>query len=149
MEFLKNLSGDQKRIGLLVVERAEQMGVDPNLALALAFQESSLDPRKVSDAGAIGVMQVLPSTAEMLGYSGKDLRDTNTNIDIGLKYLKQGIDKFSDPMLAVAGYHSGMDHKFFTDPDNNPLPEQTRNHVKRVLDLGGFSLPSREDESEA
>jgi len=142
IELLKNLSEDQSNIGVLVFDKAQEMGIDPRLALALAFQESSLDPRKVSDAGAIGVMQVLPSTAKMLGYSEKDLRDTNKNIEIGLKYLKQGIDKFNDPMLAVAGYHAGMDHKYFTDPDKNQLPQPTIDHVNKIFQLGGFSQPS-------
>lgn len=148
MEFLDKLSDDQAKIGLMVAERAKKMGIDPKLAVALAFQESSLDPNKVSSAGATGVMQVKPTTAEMLGYSEKDLQDTGKNIDIGLQYLKQGLDKFEDPMLAIAGYHAGMDHKFFTEPDKNPLPPQTTAHVKKVQQLGGFSSLDRPKETE-
>jgi len=110
-ELLNKLNEDQAQVALEIASKAKAMGIDPRLAVALAYRESRLNPNtKNGTSGEIGLMQVMPKTAEGMGFSVEDLRDPAKNIEIGLTYLKQGLDKFGDPMLAVAGYNAGHDH---------------------------------------
>jgi hypothetical protein len=139
-ELLKKLNEDQAQVALDIARKAKEMGIDPKLAVALAFRESGLNPNtKNGTSGEIGLMQVMPKTAEMMGFTVEDLKDPNKNITIGLTYLKQGLDKFGDPVLAAAGYNAGHNHPYFTDPDKNALPESTKGYLKDIGGLGGFA----------
>lgn len=91
----------------MIVDTANQLGLDPNLALKQANIESGYNPSAVSDAGAVGVMQVLPSTAADMGVSEQQLYDPATNIKTGLTYFKQQLDRFGDTKAALAAYHDG------------------------------------------
>lgn len=144
-DFLNNLSEEQAQAALEVARKAKEMGIDPKLAVALAFRESSLNPNtKNGTSGEIGLMQVMPATAEMMGFSPEDLRDPAKNIEIGLTYLKQGLDKFGDPVLAAAGYNAGHNHPYFTDPENKSLPASTKEYLKGISSLGGFAASPEE-----
>ena len=75
-------------------------------------QESGGNPDAVSEKDAVGLMQVLPSTAaeiaQDLGLEDYDLKDPKTNIQIGSEYLKRLVDQFDgDVELALTAYHSG------------------------------------------
>jgi hypothetical protein len=147
-EFLNKLNEDQAKVALEIARKAEQMGIDPKLAVVLAYRESRLNPNtKNGTSGEIGLMQVKPSTAEMMGFSADDLRDPAKNIEIGLTYLKQGLDKFKEPELAVAGYNAGHNHPYFTDPQNKPLPQSTKEYLREISENGGFdATPAPEPE---
>lgn len=139
-ELLKKLNEEQAQVALEIARKAKEMGIDPKLAVALAFRESGLNPNtKDGTSGEIGLMQVMPKTAELMGFSADDLKDQSKNITIGLTYLKQGLDKFGDPVLAAAGYNAGHNHPYFTDPDKNALPESTKGYLKDIGGLGGFT----------
>ena len=139
-ELLKKLSEEQTQVALEIARKAKEMGIDPKLAVTLAYRESGLNPKtKDGTSGEIGLMQVMPKTAEMMGFSVDDLKDPSKNIEIGLTYLKQGLDKFGDPVLAAAGYNAGHNHPYFTDPDKNALPESTKGYLKDIGGLGGFT----------
>lgn len=144
--ILDKLTEEQAQIALEIAQKAKEMGVDPRLAVALAYRESGLKPDAKGSSGEIGLMQVMPKTAEGLGYSPEELRDPSKNIEIGLTYLKRGLEKFGgDPVLAVAGYNAGHDHPYFTDPENKSLPESTKGYLKDISSLGGFtSAPKAE-----
>lgn len=89
----------------LITEAAARYGVDPALALAVARQESNFDQSAVSSAGAIGVMQLEPSTASDLSV---DPYDVYQNIDGGVRYLSQLLGKYQgDVSLALAAYNAG------------------------------------------
>jgi hypothetical protein len=138
---------DQLRFAQQVADTAIRMGVDPRLAVALAFRESSLNPDAVGTSGEIGLMQVMPSTAKDMGFSIEDLRNPSKNIEIGLTYLKQNLDKFGDPALAAAAYNAGPNHPFFSDADK-PLPASTEKYLTDIRDLGGFEpTPTTQDDS--
>lgn len=83
-------------------------GVDPALILAIIAQESRGNPRAVSKAGAIGLMQVMPYMAKRLcGYTRYDLFDPVKNIDCGTKllsYLKGRVETLQD---IIASYYAG------------------------------------------
>jgi len=100
---------------------AEKYEFDPMLLTAMAYQESQLDQSKRSRAGAIGVMQIKPSTAAdpNVGISGID--DVENNIHAGTKYLAFIRDRyFSDPEL------EGFNPQFFTLAAYNAGPARIR-----------------------
>ena len=148
-KLLSKLSEDQAEVALEIARKAKQMGIDPKLAVALAYRESRLNPNtKNGTSGEIGLMQVKPATAEMMGFSVDDLRDPAKNIEIGLTYLKQGLDKFGEPELAVAGYNAGHNHPYFADPENRSLPDSTKEYLREINENGGFEpTPATQDEN--
>lgn len=79
-------------------------GVDPKLLAAVAWTESHFQADAVSPAGAIGLMQIMPTTAASLGV---DPRDPVQAIDGAARYLRQAMDQFGDVRLAVAAYNAG------------------------------------------
>lgn len=148
MEFIDKLDPEQRDNALLIAREAKKMGVNPRLAVALAYQESGLKmPDKPGAAGEIGIMQIKPATAEMIGFPREKLDIPTENIKAGLTYLKMGIDKFGDPVLAVAGYNAGHDHPYFTNPSKG-LPESTKTYLKSIKSMGGFTQPEEEAEAE-
>ena len=89
-------------------------GVPPETILAVIRIESTFDVNAESDAGAIGLMQVLPSTAQevarelRMDWPGDEkLRDPAANIEIGTFYLTKLLGRFDDLTLALAAYHEG------------------------------------------
>ncbi len=102
-------------------------GIDPELVHALVMAESNYQPRAKSGAGARGLMQVMPETAEDFGIKG--LYDPQNNLEAGVQYLKFLLTRF-DLKRAIAAYNAG--------PENvrkyNGIPpfEETRDYVKRV-----------------
>src|SRR5690606_23865914 len=77
--------------GAMIARHAEANGVPAYLARAVVRVESNFRPNARGSAGEVGLMQIKPSTARMLGYSGsiKGLFDPETNIRFGMKYLGQ------------------------------------------------------------
>lgn len=73
----------------LITRYARKFGVSPELADAVVRIESHFDPRARGKAGEIGLMQIKPSTARLMGYRGsvKGLYEPETNIRLGMKYL--------------------------------------------------------------
>jgi hypothetical protein len=150
LSFIDNLSEEQRLAAIAVAEEAKKMGINPRLAVSIAFREGGLNfNSKDGSSGEIGMMQVMPSTGKMMGYTEEDLRDPQKNVEIGLTYLKQGLDKFNDPYRAAAGYNAGMDHKFFQDPEKHSLPESTVNYLKDINKFGGFTDPAPQVEADS
>ncbi len=79
-------------------------GIDPNLLASVAWTESNFNPDAVSHAGAQGLMQIMPGTAEGLGV---DPRDPLQAIDGAARYLRTQLDRFGDTRLALAAYNAG------------------------------------------
>ena len=92
--------------GGLIVSAAERHGVDPLLVAAIVQAESSFDTEAVSPRGALGLMQMMPTTAEQLGVA--DAYDPSQNLDAGVSYLAYLLRRFDDDLvLALAGYNAG------------------------------------------
>ena len=94
-----------------VAASARRNGVDPSLAMAVAFHESGFQQRVVSPVDAIGVMQVLPSTGRGISQSiGRelDLLDVDDNITAGVVLLKQLVRQTGSTDAALAGYYQGL-----------------------------------------
>ncbi|CAH2408501.1 lytic transglycosylase domain-containing protein [Mesorhizobium escarrei] len=82
-------AGDSGKYSTIIERHAASNGVPVSLAKAVIMIESRFQPNQVGSAGEIGLMQIKPSTARMMGYSGsiKGLHDPETNIKYGMKYL--------------------------------------------------------------
>jgi hypothetical protein len=150
LAFIDSLDDEQKSHLRMVIDSAKRNGVDPRLAAALAFRESSLrqtEGEKIlrGSSGEIGIMQIKPSTGKLLGYELQQLEDPRTNIDAGMRYLRQSIDKFGNPMLGAAGYNAGPDHPFFSGKGD--LDPRTVKYVNDIKKLGGFIETEEEQEA--
>ena len=135
-----------KRYTALVRTNAAEFGLDENLLYAVIRTESKFDNAAVSSAGAVGLMQLMPSTAafaaQKLGMGQEiDLFDAATNIRIGAWYLSYLLDKFEDTALAIAAYNAGegtvrnWQREGICSADGKaqifPYPE-TENYVRKV-----------------
>ena len=135
LSFFSKMTPEQWETAEMVGRMAIKHGVPPRLAIAIAMKESSLNPNVQDGAdGEIGMMQVWPSTGKMLGYSPKDLRIPEKNLEAGIKYLKQNLDAFNnDPMLAAAGYNAGTG----AIQSGNP-PAKVKNYLSILNGYGTF-----------
>jgi len=115
---------------LMVEDAAKKYGIDPELAKGVARQESNFNQDAKSSRGAIGVMQLMPDTAKELGV---DPNDVTQNIDGGVRYLKQHIDRFKDPKLALAAYNAGPTAVAKAGNQIPNIPE-TQDYVKSIMD---------------
>ncbi|MYA08469.1 MAG: lytic transglycosylase domain-containing protein [Holophagales bacterium] len=92
--------------GGLILSAAERHGVDPLLVAAIVQAESSFNTEAVSPRGALGLMQMMPTTAEQLGVA--DAYDPGQNLDAGVSYLAYLLRRFDDDLiLALGGYNAG------------------------------------------
>lgn len=96
-------------------KNAERHRLDWRLIAAQAYQESRFDPTLQSPAGALGVMQVLPTTGASMGF--RNLRDPRENITAGVTYLRKMLDMLEPGMpfgervrFALGAYNAGMGH---------------------------------------
>lgn len=108
---------------------AATVGIDPRLLAALVWTESTFRPDVISPAGAVGLAQLLPSTAEQLGV---DPYDPEQNLDGGALYLAQLLERYDGRTeFAVAAYNSGPGE--VDDAGGIPPIAQTQLYVTRVL----------------
>jgi hypothetical protein len=107
---------------------AVEEGVDPDLFLRLVGAESSFDPGAVSSKGATGLAQLMPGTAADLGV---DPTDPIQNLRGGARYLRQQLDEFGDPVLALAAYNAGPGA--VREYGGVPPFAETRNYVAKIL----------------
>lgn len=93
----------------MVVREANDLGVSPSLALALAHTESNFNPRALSPKGARGVLQIMPATARgEYGIAPDRLWDPRTNIRLGLHFLKRLQRRYGGRTdLALSHYNGG------------------------------------------
>lgn len=113
-----------------MLRAARWHGVDPSLAIAVARAESGLNPRAVSAAGALGLMQLMPGTVRSLGVS--DPFGMEQNADGGVRYLAEQIRRFGDVRLALAAYNTGPSR--VAEYGDVPPVAETERYVQRVLE---------------
>lgn len=123
------LSGDCD-LDWIIFRAGEKAGVDPRFIHAVIEQESKYDPKAVSHAGAQGLMQMMPGTAQRFGL--KDPFDATANVEAGTKYLKWLLTRFDgDVSLALAGYNAGEGS---VDKYKGVPPYgETQNYVKTIV----------------
>lgn len=127
----QNTTAEVSSTDAMLQASAHKYNVDSRLVSAVAEAESGYHQSAVSDAGAIGVMQLMPDTAAALGVNPYDEAQ---NIDGGTKYLKQLLDSFGgDVTKAVAAYNAGS--QAVRDYNGVPPYRETQSYVDKVLDL--------------
>jgi tetratricopeptide (TPR) repeat protein len=133
------------------IQESASYRLSPYLVLALMRQESAFNKKVVSSAQAIGLMQLLPSTASRVARSmgenppnHKDLKKPEVNIQLGVKYLHEMLNNYEDNIIfALASYNAGphkvrqwVEVRSVLKPlefiESIPFKE-TRNYVKKVL----------------
>lgn len=116
----------------IVIKYASLFEVDPALVHAVLNVESSGNPRAISTAGAIGLMQLIPSTAKRFGVSKDMLFNPDSNIKAGIAYLKWlMILHNNNKVLAIASYNAGEGSVL--KYGNIPPYAETRKYVPKVL----------------
>jgi hypothetical protein len=135
---------DREELEALATEAATQYGVSPELVRAVIQAESGYRTEAVSRVGALGPMQLMPTTAKSLGV--EDPQDARQNIFGGTKYLSKLLDRFNGNVaLALAGYNAGPTvvarHKGI------PPYGETRGYVRKIHKLladtdAAFTLPA-------
>lgn len=135
-------SENYKAVSPLLHQAAKIHGIDYSLLKALIVTESGFNPYAVSPKGAVGLMQVIPPTAERYGVAAsknstvaKKLTDPRINIKTGTRYLADLIKMFPGRLeLAVAAYNAG---EGAVQRAGNKIPNypETQNYVKTVMQL--------------
>jgi soluble lytic murein transglycosylase-like protein len=117
-----------------IQDSAQRHNVDANLVRAIIKVESNYNPGAVSRKGAMGLMQLMPSTAQQLNVSNPF--DPEENVDAGVRHLKHLLDNFGgDLQLSLAAYNAGAG----AVTRNNGVPPyaETQNYVKRITQIYG------------
>src|SRR5882672_6405608 len=122
-----------------IEQAAARHNVDPNLVRAVVKVESNFNPNAVSRKGAMGLMQLMPSTARQLKV--KNPFDPEQNVDAGVRHLKQLLESYGgDVKLTLAAYNAGAGA--VARSSGVPHYAETQNYVRRITNLyyGGFDL---------
>ena len=127
----------------IVTGHARNYLLDPQLVAAVIYQESKFDADAVSDSGAVGLMQLLPATAQGIadrtggsGWHEGDLLDPELNVRYGSWYLRHLLDKYRDEALALAAYNAGQANVDRWRSQGGGIRfEETRHYVRRVQEL--------------
>ena len=127
--------GDSGQFDSIIREAAESVELDPNLVKAVVRAESNFQPRALSRAGAMGLMQLMPATARMHGV--RDAYDPRDNIYGGVRHLSYLVDRYAGNVeLVLAAYNAGT--KPVDRVGGIPNYPETQYYVRRVQELKHF-----------
>ena len=132
-----DISTGDEDLDTIFEEVSKEYGVNVNLLKAVAQAESGFDSQAVSSAGAMGIMQLMPATAESLGV--EDPYDARQNITGGAKMLGYLLADYNgDVTLALAAYNagSGAVRKY----GGVPPYSETENYIRKINDILGGAL---------
>ncbi len=116
----------------LIFSKADKFGIEPALMKAIVHVESAFNPQALSSAGALGLMQLMPTTAKRYGVTSRT--DPGQSLEGGGRYMRDLLVQFNDDIeLALAGYNAGENavEKYHGIP---PYPE-TQAYVVSVMKL--------------
>jgi soluble lytic murein transglycosylase len=127
----------------IVTGHARNYDLEPHLVAAVIYQESKFKADAVSSSGAVGLMQLLPATAQGIadrtggrGWQERDLLDPELNVRYGSWYLRHLLDKYDDEELALAAYNAGQTNVDRWRARGVGIQfAETRHYVERVQEL--------------
>jgi len=122
-------ASDINTIKATIVKHSIEMGVDPAIALSIARTESGFRHEARSSHGAVGVFQLMPSTARRMGLNAYSLND---NIRGGIMYYKNMYKMFGSMELALAAYNAGPGN---VKRYNNTVPPyaETKRFIAKIM----------------
>jgi peptidoglycan lytic transglycosylase len=134
------------RYSAIVRGHARNYRLDPRLLAAVIEAESKFHANAKSRSGAIGLMQILPSTAHGIAlhtggsnFHTEDLYNPEINVRYGAWYLRHLLDKYDDERTALAAYNAGQDNVDHWIADGSGIRyAETRAYVARVEKLKGI-----------
>jgi soluble lytic murein transglycosylase-like protein len=122
----------QQDIDAAIDEAAARHNVDPSLVRSVVKVESNFNPNAVSRKGAMGLMQLMPSTARSLRVANPF--DPAQNVDAGVRHLRKLLDSYGgDVRLSLAAYNAGSGA--VARSAGVPHFRETQNYVRRITDL--------------
>jgi peptidoglycan lytic transglycosylase len=138
----------------IVRGHARNYNLDPALLAAMIYQESKFKADARSSSGAIGLMQLLPSTAKGIAlhtggsrFEVDDLFDPEINVRYGAWYLRHLLQKYGDERTALAAYNAGQDNVDRWRAAGREIAfAETRHYVDRVEELKGIYRRAYGDE---
>jgi len=126
---LRTVASPRADLDALIKQAAARHQVDPNLIRAIIQVESNFDPFAVSPAGAHGLMQLIPATAQRFGVANPF--DPRANLDGGIRYLKHLLGLYQgDLQLTLAAYNAGENSvaRF----QGVPAYRETQNYIRKI-----------------
>jgi len=139
-DLFRSYTDEEARRGFLldlpygdeIYKAAERQHLDALLVAAMVQVESGFQPKVVSPRGAVGLMQVMPTTAQLFGRN--DLTDPKVNLEAGTLYFRRLLERFNGSLdLALAAYNAGP--ATVSRYGSVPPFRETREYVDRVLNL--------------
>jgi len=145
-----DISPDVKRVQPWVHEASTRHGVDAELINAVIAVESGFNERAVSPRGAVGLMQLMPTTAARFlrkgGVTAERLTEPRTNITVGAQLLAELLKRHARIDIALAAWSAG-DEAVRRSGGQMPPIDETRAHVHQVLELYWALLQRRQSRS--
>ena len=130
--FVRGIGFSPEAIDAAIEQAAARHNVDPNLVRSVVKVESNFNPNAVSRKGAMGLMQLMPSTARQLHVSNPF--DPNQNVDAGVRHLKQLLESYGgDINLSLAAYNAGSGA--VARSAGIPRFAETRAYVRRITQI--------------
>ncbi|MCB1747561.1 MAG: lytic transglycosylase domain-containing protein [Gammaproteobacteria bacterium] len=127
----RNVARNRKKYEPAIAGAAKANRLPEALLHAVITAESAYDPDAVSSAGAVGLMQLMPATAQRYGVGNR--RDPNANVSGGTRYLRDLLDLFdNNVVLALAAYNAG-ENAVIKHGRRIPPYAETQTYVRRVL----------------
>jgi membrane-bound lytic murein transglycosylase B len=135
----------EQRYSASIAEASRRLRIPEHWIRAVLAAESDHDTRAVSDAGAMGLMQVMPATWDGLTARlelGDDPFEPHANIIAGTAYLREMLDRYGDVTGMLAAYNAGPSRYDEYLSDGRPLPAETIDYVAKLAPiLGGEAQP--------
>jgi soluble lytic murein transglycosylase-like protein len=131
--FLRsNAPVSPQQVDAAIEQAAARHNVDPNLVRSVIKVESNFNPNAVSRKGAMGLMQLMPSTARSLHVTNPF--DPQQNVDAGVRHLKQLLESYGGNVkLSLAAYNAGAGA--VARSSGIPRFSETQNYVRRITEL--------------